>query len=96
MAAAFLFLLPFSEADIGDLDRIVLTGPDGTVVLDRDAPVDPVAIVLDRATGRIRSILRGEGAVEAVQAQVVGARAGAMAVGATRTLISYGLPDIPR
>ena len=92
----FLFLLPFSEAAIGDLDRIVLTGPDGIVALDRGAPVDPVAIVLDRATGRIRSILRGEGAVEAVQAQAVGVRAGAAAVGATRTLISRGLPDIPR
>ncbi len=89
----FLFLLPFSEAAIGDLDRIVLTGPEASVALDRGAPVDPVAIVLDRATGHIRSILRGEeAAAEAVRAQVVGARAGAAVGGATLTLISYGLP----
>ncbi len=96
----FLFLLPLSETAIGDLERIVLTGPDGTAQLDRDTPVDPVAIVMDRATGRIRSILRGEAAVEAAEAQAMGAASGTGAATAgttgathaTLTLVSYGLP----
>ncbi len=99
----FLFLLPFSEAAARDLARIILTGPDGAVQLDRDTRVDPVAIVMDRATGRIRSILRGEAAVEAAraaQAQATGAASGTGAAtaaataetDATLTLVSHGLP----
>ena len=91
----FLFLLPFGEAAARDLARIVLTGPDGAVQLDRDTRVDPVAIVMDRATGRIRSILRGEAAVEAAQAQAMGAGAGAAAADANLTLVSHGLPTQP-
>ena len=50
---------------------------------------------MDRATGRIRSILRGEAAVEAAQAQAMGAGAGAAAADANLTLVSHGLPTQP-
>ncbi len=93
----FLFLLPFEVDRLASLSRIELTGPEGAVALDGRTPVDPVAMVIDRATGRIRSILRGEAAerAAAVTATARSAR-GAAAVGATITLVSTGVPELPR
>lgn len=85
----FVFMVPFRD-DWPALERIVLTGPEGTATLDRDTRV-PMAIVVDRASGRIRAILR-DGAAEArIAAAEEGARADTADSG-TRVLVSYGLP----
>ena len=88
---SFFFLLPFAEDRIAALERIVLSGPEGTATLDRETRASPVAIVTDRATGRIRSILRGE-AAEAAGATVA-ADGRSRAVPRDRVLVSYGLPE---
>ena len=73
------------------LARIVLTGPEGSATLDRETRV-PMAIVIDRATGRIRAILRGEDAEARIAAlSETGAQADA-AGDDTRVVFSYGLP----
>ncbi|MYH50342.1 MAG: hypothetical protein F4151_12660 [Gammaproteobacteria bacterium] len=88
---SFFFLLPFAEDRIAALERIVLSGPEGTATLDRETRASPVAIVTDRATGRIRSILRGEAAAAA--GATVAADGRSRAVPRDRVLVSYGLPE---
>ncbi len=88
---SFLFLLPFAEDRVASLERIVLSGPEGATALERETRASPVAIVLDRATGRIRSILRGEAAEAAGAPVAADARSGP--VPRERVLVSYGLPD---
>jgi Leucine-rich repeat (LRR) protein/uncharacterized protein YjdB len=87
---SFLFLVPFAEERIASLERIVLSGPEGSTALERGTRVSPVAIVLDQATGRIRSILRGEAAAAASATVAADARSGS--VPRERVLVSYGLP----
>ena len=89
---SFLFLIPFTEERIASLARIVLSGPEGSTALGRETRGSPVAIVMDRATGRIRAILRGE-AAEAANATVA-ADARTEAVPRERVLVSYGLPEL--
>ena len=92
---SFLFLVPFAGDRIASLERIVLSGPEGATVLDRETRAPPVAIVMDPATGRIRSILRGEAAEAASATVAADARSGA--VPRERVLVSYGLPgSVPR
>ena len=53
----FVFTVPYDPDVDGALDRLVLTGPEGTHALEqRSAP--PMAMVTDPATGRLRAILR--------------------------------------
>ena len=53
----FFFAVPI-EADWADaLERITLTGPEGTVVVERDDE-RRISIVTERGSGRIRAILR--------------------------------------
>ena len=86
----FLFMAPFREEWRGALDRIVLRGPEGTITLDRDT-YRPMAIVIDRASGQIRAILRGAAAEARIEAtETEGTEAGA--ADGTRVLVSYGLP----
>ena len=88
----FVFTVPFRD-DWPPLDRIVLTGPEGTVALDRETHV-PMAIVVDRASGQIRAILRGDAAEARIAAAAQeGARADTADSG-TRVLVSYGLPRL--
>ena len=90
-SGGFLFMVPFRDEWRGTLDRIVLRGPEGSVTLDRDTH-RPMVIVIDRASGQIRAILRGaaaEARIESMAAQ--GAEPG-NAAGDTRVLVSYGLP----
>ena len=54
--AGFTFALPVTWA--GELASIALQGPGGSVSLDRDTD-DPLTILRDAATGRIRGILDG-------------------------------------
>ena len=85
---SFLFMIPFEEARLDLLDRIVLSGPEGEATLDHDTDT-PMAIVIDRTTGRIRSILRGEAAAARAAAMNAGV---AVVDSGTEVLISYGLP----
>lgn len=87
---SFLFLIPFAEERIASLERIVLSGPEGSTALERGTRAPPVAIVMDPATGRIRSILRGEAAEAAASTVAADARSGTAPRG--RVLVSYGLP----
>lgn len=89
----FVFMVPFMD-DWPALERIVLTGPEGTAALDRDTHV-PMAIVVDRASGRIRAILRGEAAEARIAdaAAAEGTQADTSESG-TRVLVSYGLPRL--
>ena len=86
----FLFMAPFREEWRGALDRIVLRGPEGTITLDRDTR-RPMAIVIDRASGQIRAILRGAAAEARIEAAETEGTA-ADAVDGTLVLVSYGLP----
>ena len=55
--SSFLFAIPFEAEWTEDLDRVTLTGPEGSTTLDRDTGGRAVLIV-DRASGRIRTIAR--------------------------------------
>ena len=87
--ASFLFAIPYEEEWGASLARIVLSGPEGQVELTADGS-DPVALVLDRNTGRLRAVLRGDDAL-AASAAADGTGAGAPPA-STRTLVSFGVP----
>ena len=53
---SFLFAVPYQPEWDQSLERIVLRGPEGFVEIDRPT-IDQTAVVSDRATGRIRSIV---------------------------------------
>ena len=55
---SFLFAIPFEPEWTEDLDRITLTGPEGSTTLDRDTG-GRAALIIDRASGRVRAISRG-------------------------------------
>ena len=55
--SSFLFAIPFEPAWTEDLDRITLTGPESSTALDRDTG-GRAALILDRASGRVRTIAR--------------------------------------
>ena len=65
---SFLFAIPFEPEWNEDLDRITLTGPEGSTTLDRDTG-GRAALIIDRASGRVRTIARdwsdGNGALPA-------------------------------
>lgn len=69
--AGFSFALPVTWT--GELASMALQGPGGSVSIDRDSE-NPVTILRDAATGRIRGILDGS-AEAAVQARVPGVAA---------------------
>ncbi len=53
---SFLFAVPYRPEWDQSLERIVLRGPEGFVEIDRPT-IDQTAVVTDRASGRIRSIV---------------------------------------
>lgn len=53
----FAFLVPYDPERDGPLDRVVLSGPGGSFTLRRTGE-DPMAMVTDPATGKLRAILR--------------------------------------
>lgn len=55
--AHFMFAVPWDPGRDGALERVVLTGPEGEFTL-RQGSTPPMAIITNRATGRIRAILR--------------------------------------
>ena len=61
----FFFTVPIEPDWEDSLDRIILTGPEGQVSMDRDDD-RAITVVRERGTGRIRAILRDwEGALPA-------------------------------
>ena len=60
--AGFLFAVPVEESWADELERVTLTGPEGSATLDR-ASGGRGAIVTSRSTGRILSIVRDWSAV---------------------------------
>ena len=54
----FLFMVPIESGWADSLDRITLTGPEGTVSVSADAD-RPITLVTDPATESVRAILRG-------------------------------------
>ena len=87
----FLFTIPFEEDWTRSLARIVLTGPEGRAELNAKSN-QTTALVLDRGTGRLREVLRGEDAAGAAAAVAAEAGRGAGGDPDTRILVSYGLP----
>ena len=83
----FLFMIPFDEKWPGTLERIVVSGPDGTATLDRDTRT-PMTLVLDPDTRRLRAVLHGESADTGDSASAMDSESDARA----RTRVSYGLP----
>ncbi|MCY3546434.1 MAG: amidohydrolase [Gemmatimonadetes bacterium] len=81
----FVFTLPVDAVWAGSLARITLSGPAGSDTLD-DATDQPIAVISDRETGRIRAILRGADALEGSDARE------RLAAGAAVSF-SRGLPD---
>ena len=70
--AAFAFAIPFDPAWTGALDRITLTGPEGSVTLDRPRG-GRAALLVDRVTGRGRGITRdGDGAASSMPESTAG------------------------
>ena len=53
----FVFFVPYQPDWAETLDRIVLTGPEGTDTVTRNGS-PPIAVVTDPATGNIRAIIR--------------------------------------
>ncbi|MXX71018.1 MAG: hypothetical protein F4Y73_04025 [Gemmatimonadetes bacterium] len=54
----FLFMVPIESGWMDSLNRITLTGPEGTVSVSADAD-RPITLVTDPATESVRAILRG-------------------------------------
>lgn len=86
----FVFLIPFEEDRVVSLERIVLSGPEGGTALDHQTIMPPMAIVTDKATGRIMSILRDQAVVATVAASPDATPPGMDPQ--VRVLVSYGVP----
>ncbi len=85
---AFAFILPVQEDWAGRLARIALSGPEGVSILDGED--DPSAtLLLDRATGSVRGILRdwSEAAAKPHAARLAPPEPG------LEVLTSRGIPD---
>ena len=53
----FVFTVPFDPERDGLLDRVVLSGPEGSYTLEQSGSA-PMAMVTDRTTGKLRAVLR--------------------------------------
>ena len=54
---SFVFFVPYAPEWADNLDRMVLTGPEGEYTVTRDGEPQ-MAVVTDRSSGRIRAIIR--------------------------------------
>ena len=85
----FVFALPVRTEWAGSLESITLSGPEGSTTMDQ-TPRQPMAILRDPDSGRVRGILRGADAeallgAAAQPAGLTGAR--------QEVLFSRGIPD---
>ncbi len=79
----FHFNVPYDPDRDGGLERVVLSGPEGEVLLGPSS-TSPMAIIINRSSGQVRAILREwNGSM-------------ALAVGDTEILVSDGLPRAAR
>ena len=85
--SSFVFTLPAEAGWGGALGRIVLTGPEGSAVLDAESGT-AAALLLDVSTGRVRGILRNWAESAATQLDAV--RAGPE--GGLEVQVSRGVP----
>ena len=93
--AGFAFALPVRPEWVGGLTSITLTGPDGSVTLDREND-RAVAILRDPRTGQVRGILRDmpvEGDLRAAAVAAMGDLTGAGAGAGLEVRVSRGIPD---
>ncbi len=75
----FHFHVPYDPDRDGRLDRVVLWGPEGEIVLGPSS-TSPMAIIINRSSGQVRAILRDwDGSM-------------ALAGGDTEVMVSDGLP----
>ena len=75
----FVFMVPYDPDQVGLLERVVLSGPEGEVAMEASG-ASPMAIVRNRADGQVRAIVRNWTGESALLAQDV------------EVLVSYGLP----
>lgn len=54
---SFLFAVPYEPSRDGELERVVLSGPEGFFALEHFG-TPPMAMITDRRTGRVRGVLR--------------------------------------
>ncbi len=81
---AFLFAVPYDPALDGELGQVVLSGPGERVTLEPFGS-EPMAIVTERSSGRVRAIVRGWTGGAAL-------RRLDLAAGDAEVLVSEGLP----
>lgn len=87
-SSSFAFVLPVEPGWAHSLASITLSGPAGTVTLDRDTDL-PLSILLDPSTGQVRGILRDLPPAMQVARDAVGGASEAD----LRVLFSRGIPD---
>ncbi len=81
----FAFMIPVETDGVADLADITLSGPEGSVSLDRDTD-RPVAILRSLSNGQVRGILRSVSSEAAVQADT--------GVSGLDLLLSRGIPEV--
>ena len=86
----FLFTVPFDPDVDGALEKVVLSGPDGSYTLERSGD-RRMAIVTDGSTGRVRAILRNWKGNRADAARLV--RGNPEVTISDGLPVSEGLPD---
>jgi hypothetical protein len=79
--AHFAFAVPLEVGWVGTLAEVTLSGPRGSLTVDRSTRLRPMALVTDEASGRIRAILRDAAAASAEVGR------------STRVKLSRGLPE---
>ena len=89
--SGFAFAIPSSSEWTRTLARIELAGPGGSATID-DATNRPAVIVRNRATGRVRAILRGGPVAVAAADAADGAPRSLVAEPGLEVLFSRGLP----
>ncbi len=77
----FAFAVPMDTDEVGALEAVKLTGPDGSFTVDRSTRLPGLAIVRDDDTGRIRAMIRDGDVPGTVQTNAT-------------ILLSNGLPEI--
>lgn len=87
-SSSFAFVVPVPPGPGAGLAAITLSGPEGSVTLDRTTS-QPLVVLRDLRSGQVRGILRGANAAVAVRA----AAAPASSTSGIEVLTSDGIPD---
>lgn len=87
--SSFVITVPVQAEWAGLLESISLTGPGGSVTMDRATTV-PMAILRDPESGQVRGILRGEDATDVIGVAADAARPTGPSL---QVLFSRGIPE---